>query len=398
MNFIIQAKSKGEVNRQLSTNPHIIRKRQTVERKQSKQPLQGQFSILSQFSTGQAYLNSEQQRTILGVRHSSSSILNPTSGNNHKNKLLAKNKSMNPTSNLEHHYGGRLSPASSASTLKEPSEKAKQALERKNAYDNISTNSNDDINNISTQNDTSKLIEKSTSKHHKKSSSLLLNNQNSILGNNSHAAGGVTTNSNLKAIKENENSLNPSTNPQNSIYGNRPKGASSIKNMFHTSDHSLIAASFKQSLTSLKSGNKNEHSNLKSKLHKSKKKNVVMVDCASQTDFPWTEEDEKREKKRRKRERAEMRKQMYLMKNPEQAANLSTLATAGSPEKLGRSSLQHKHYSSSSKHNLNSNNNTKSAKYNLPSSKYNHSSVNKHRGQANLNYDHNNEESVGLRS
>ena len=63
----------------------------------------------------------------------------------------------------------------------------------------------------------------------------------------------------------------------------------------------------------------------------------LMVDCASQTDFPWTEEDEKREKRRRKRERAEMRKQMYLMKS-EGAMSMTEqplLSSAETPKLVG---------------------------------------------------------------
>ena len=179
---------------------------------------------------------------------------------------------------------GKLSPASSASTLKEPSDKGKAALERRHAYDTISTNSDPENSSI-IPSDTGKLLDLGGGggKHRKKSSSP-----------SKHKMDG----SGLMAIKENGDHL----------------GRASIKNLLNGNDPSVIAASFKQSLSSLKSGTKAGENPLKSRMHKSKKKNVVMVDCASQTDFPWTEEDEKREKKRRKRERAEMRKQMYLMK------------------------------------------------------------------------------------
>ena len=338
-----------------------------MERKQSKQPLQGTFSILSQFSTGNAYLSSEQQRTILGVRHSSSSVLSVAHGKN-KGASGAHTGHGHPIGKINeagsgsHNGGGRLSPASSASTLKEPSDKGKVTLERRHAYDSISTHSDPENTSI-IPSDTGKLLfgepnsgNNGTSKNKKKSSSPI--------------KGRIE--SNLNSIRENDRDRN---DRDKESHLNR----ASIKNMLNiNSDHSAIAASFKQSLTSLKSGAKtadHSHSNFKSKIHKSKKKNVVMVDCASQTDFPWTEEDEKREKKRRKRERAEMRKQMYLMKAESQENILGQNPSLKTPERVPMVSTKNKSRDSSQKkvHPMGG-------------------------GQANHNYHHDREETAELRS
>ena len=100
-----------------------------------------------------------------------------------------------------------------------------------------------------------------------------------------------------------------------------------------------------------------------------------MVDCASQTDFPWTEEDEKREKKRRKRERAEMRKQMYLMKAESQENILGQNPSLKTPERVPMVSTKNKSRDSSQKkvHPMGG-------------------------GQANHNYHHDREETAELRS
>ena len=60
---------------------------------------------------------------------------------------------------------------------------------------------------------------------------------------------------------------------------------------------------------------------------KKKKTKPPTADAASQTDFPWTEEDERKERRRRKRERAEMRKQMYLMKKIQERNSMQEKAS-----------------------------------------------------------------------
>ena len=271
LQFVIQAKSKVEVSRQISTNPKWMRKKQTVERKHTKEPLAGQFSVLSQYSMGQPYLNdnqkAQQQRMLEARISNGSTILD-------KNKIKENKIEEKPENTPNSPVSSAASTLKDGRPLKSVKNDAKSKLTRKSAYDNSSLDNN--------------------------SPKLKLNS----------------------SFRQNNNSS--------------PSDGSNILDA-RESD-TLIPVARENSIGALKTTLENISSLKSNKSGKSKKNKEKRptVDCACQTDFPWTEEDEKRERRRRKRERAEMRKQMYMLKKQNSAEPESN--NVDKPKNLQKSS------------------------------------------------------------